>query len=268
MNEVKRKGARSTKDIPTDILAQLNRGEIETANLVEWLAVDQTLLLENLLKQHKRTDYLKPVLSKIDQLKKQTVNTVNEAIGTGLFEQVAQNDDKEFLAIMSNHTADLVRCWTTYTIGKSENLNITETLEKIQPFSADKHFGVREISWMAVRSKITVDIESSIAILADWTSSEDENIRRFATEATRPRGVWCEHIELLKRNPALALPILEPLKSDPAKYVQDSAGNWLNDASKTCPDFVKELCKRWEKESGTRETKYIIKKALRTISKK
>lgn len=268
MNEVKRKGARSTKDIPTDILAQLNRGEIETANLVEWLAVDQKLLLENLLKQHKRTDYLKPVLSKIDQLKKQTVNTVNEAIGTGLFEQVAQNDDKEFLAIMSNHTADLVRCWTTYTIGKSENLNITETLEKIQPFSADKHFGVREISWMAVRSKITVDIESSIAILADWTSSEDENIRRFATEATRPRGVWCEHIELLKRNPALALPILEPLKSDPAKYVQDSAGNWLNDASKTCPDFVKELCKRWEKESGTRETKYIIKKALRTISKK
>jgi 3-methyladenine DNA glycosylase AlkC len=267
MNVVKRKGARSTKDIPTDILAQLNRGEIETANLVEWLAVDQKLLLENLLKQQKRTDYLKPVLSKIDQLKKQTVNTVNEAIGTGLFEQVTQNNDKEFLAVMSNHTADLVRCWTTYTIGKNENLNITDALNKIQPFSADKHFGVREISWMAVRNKITVDLEKSIAILAEWTSSEDENIRRFATEATRPRGVWCEHIEPLKQNPALALPILEPLKSDPVKYVQDSVGNWLNDASKTRPDFVKMLCERWERESETKETKYIIKKALRTINK-
>lgn len=267
MNEVKRKGARSTKDIPTDILAQLNRGEIETANLVEWLAVDQKLLLENLLKQHKRTDYLKPVLSKIDQLKKQTVNTINEAIGTGLFEQAAQNDDKEFLAIMSNHTADLVRCWTTYAIGKNENLNITKALKKIQPFSADTHFGVREISWMAVRNKIIADLETSIAILAEWTSSEDENIRRFATEATRPRGVWCEHIEPLKRNPALALPILEPLKSDPAKYVQDSAGNWLNDASKTQPEFVRKLCQRWEKESDAKETKYIIKKALRTINK-
>jgi 3-methyladenine DNA glycosylase AlkC len=267
MNVVKRKGARSTKDIPTDILAQLNRGEIETANLVEWLAVDQKLLLENLLKQQKRTDYLKPVLSKIDQLKKQTVNTVNEAIGTGLFEQVTQNNDKEFLAVMSNHTADLVRCWTTYTIGKNENLNITDALNKIQPFSADKHFGVREISWMAVRNKITVDLEKSIAILAEWTSSEDENIRRFATEATRPRGVWCEHIEPLKQNPALALSILEPLKSDPVKYVQDSVGNWLNDASKTRPDFVKMLCERWERESETKETKYIIKKALRTINK-
>lgn len=267
MNVVKRKGARSTKDIPTDILAQLNRGEIETANLVEWLAVDQKLLLENLLKQHKRTDYLKPVLSKIDQLKKQTVNTINEAIGTGLFEQMTQNNDKDFLAIMSNHTADLVRCWTTYTIGKNENLSLTEVLNKIQPFSADKHFGVREISWMAVRSKITMDLEKSIAILAEWTSSEDENIRRFATEATRPRGVWCEHIEPLKQNPALALSILEPLKSDPAKYVQDSVGNWLNDASKTRPDFVKMLCERWERESETKETKYIVKKALRTINK-
>ncbi|MEH3113449.1 DNA alkylation repair protein [Pedobacter terrae] len=107
----------------------------------------------------------------------------------------------------------------------------------------------------------------SIKILSDWTSNEDENIRRFTTEATRPRGVWCEHIEELKQNPDFGLPILEALKSDKSKYVQDSAGNWLNDASKTRPDFVKALCKRWEKESETKETIYILKKALRTINK-
>lgn len=267
MAETKRKGARSAKDIPADILQQLNAGEIETANLVEWLVVDQKLLLENLLRQTNRTEYLKPVLDKISQLKKQTVNTINEAVGTGLFEQATQNKDNEFLTIMSKHNADLVRCWATYTIGKNEHLDINETLKQIQSFSADKHFGVREICWMAVRPKIADNLTESIEILSKWATNDDENIRRFTTEATRPRGVWCEHIEELKQRTELGLPILEILKSDKARYVQDSVGNWLNDASKTQPEFVKALCKRWETESDTKETKYITKKALRTINK-
>lgn len=262
----KRKGARSTKDIPQDILQQLNSGQIETANLVEWLAIDQKVLLENLLKQNNRTAYLKPVLTKIEQLKKQTVNTINEAIGTRLFELTIANSDNHFLTIISNHNADLVRCWATYAIGKNEKLSLAETLRKIQPFSADKHFGVREICWMAVRPKIAKKLIESIEILTNWTTNQDENIRRFTTEATRPRGVWCEHIEELKQNPELALSILEPLKSDKAKYVQDSVGNWLNDASKSQPKFVTELCKRWEIESDTKETKYITKRALRTLN--
>jgi 3-methyladenine DNA glycosylase AlkC len=61
--------------------------------------------------------------------------------------------------------------------------------------------------------------------------------------------------------------ILEPLKSDEAKYVQDSVGNWLNDASKTRPDFVLDVCARWEKESPTKATKYITQKAKRTLDK-
>lgn len=263
----KRKGSKSAIEIPTEILEQLNRGEIETANLVEWLAVDQRILLDNLLGQNNRRAYLKPILTKIDRLKKQTVNTINETIGTGLFELTAQNNDKEFLAIISKHQADLVRCWATYTIGKDENLNISDTLQQIQPFSTDKHFGVREICWMAVRQKIAKNLAESIQILSKWTASDDENIRRFTTESTRPRGVWCEHIEELKQKPELALTILEPLKSDKARYVQDSVGNWLNDASKTKPSFVKELCRRWETESDTKETKYITKKALRTLNK-
>ena len=58
MKEVKRIGARSAKDIPPYVLEQLNKGEIETANLVEWLAVNQIMLLENLLKGLNKTEYL------------------------------------------------------------------------------------------------------------------------------------------------------------------------------------------------------------------
>lgn len=104
-----------------------------------------------------------------------------------------------------------------------------------------------------------------IPLLAQWAESENPNVRRFASEALRPRGVWCSHIEELKEHPEKYLPVLEKLKSDPSKYVQDSVGNWLNDASKSCPDFVTSVCERWSKESVTKETRYIVKRALRTI---
>jgi 3-methyladenine DNA glycosylase AlkC len=267
MTEVKRKGSKSIKAIPKDILEQLNSGQIESANLVEWLAVDQRLLLEKLLTQADRIKYLTPILHGINTLKKHTVNTINEAIGTGIFEQATKSGDNEILDIISRHKSDSIRCWATYTIGKNPNLNVKEMLDKIQPYAADKHFGVREVCWLAVRQTISKNLTESLEILSNWTSNEDENIRRFASEATRPRGVWCEHIEELKQNPALGLSILEPMKSDEAKYVQNSVGNWLNDASKTQPNFVVDLCKKWEKESKTKETTYIIKKALRTIQK-
>lgn len=267
MTELKRKGSKSTKEIPKEILEQLNNGQIETANLVEWLAVDQRILLRNLLKQTGRINYLNPILSGIENLKKQTVNTINETIGTGILYQAIQNQDPEILSIISAHRSDLIRCWATYTIGRNEELDFTQKLQQMKPFSADKHFGVREICWLAVRPSIAKNLTESIEILSHWTSDKDENVRRFASEATRPRGVWCEHIEALKQNPELGLAILEPLKSDTSKYVQDSVGNWLNDASKTQPEFVKTLCKKWKIESPTKETAYIIKKALRTIEK-
>lgn len=267
MTEMKRKGARSIKEIPANILEQLNRGEIASANLVEFLGVDRRKLIENLLTRHNRTSYLQPVLSRVNRLQKVTANTIYLAIADGLVEEVARNSDSELLSILSSHPSDIVRCFATYLIGHNADLNNKEKLEQMRPFAADRHFNVRECAWCDVRKSIALNLSESLIILTAWATDEDENIRRFASEATRPRGVWCEHIIVLKQNPELGLPILEPLKSDSSKYVRDSVGNWLNDASKTQPEFVRELCSRWEKESDTKETTYIIKKALRTIEK-
>lgn len=267
MSKIQRKGAKRITDIPLTILESLNGGEIETANLVEWLAIDQTLLLENVLKQNKRLHYLGPILAKLEQLQKRNVNSINETIGKELLRLTAEDDDRVFLKHLSCHPADLVRCWYTYTIGGNRWFDTEKVMESIYPFAADKHFGVREISWMAIRHRIASDLEKSITILSHWSLDKEANIRRFASEATRPRGVWCKHIDDLKQKPWLALPILEPLKSDSSKYVRDSVGNWLNDASKSNPSFVKAVCNRWEEESDTKETRYIIRKALRTIAK-
>ena len=263
----KRKGARSTKDIPPDILKQLNNGEIETVNLMEWLAIDSLKLLTNILSKLDRKQYLNPIENAVGSLKKKTINTINEAIGEGLYIATNINKDKALFKILATNSSDTVRCWACYCISKNEKLTLAQTLTQIKPFAADAHFGVREIAWLSVRPIIAKQIDESIAILSTWTTSKDENIRRFASEATRPRGVWCEHIDILKQQPEIALSILEPLKNDNALYVQNSVANWLNDASKTQPTFVIKLCKKWEKESKTKATGYIVGRALRTVEK-
>lgn len=262
-----RKGARSLKDIPEEVLQQLNNGTIESVNLTEWLAVDQRTLLKNILAQYHRKHYLDAILNTLDTLDKQTVNTINEAIGTQLFLLASVQQDSHFLQELARHPADLVRCWATYFIGRDPSLTVPDVFRKIQFFAADSHFGVREIAWLSIRSIIANNIAESISILSEWTSHPDANLRRFASEATRPRGVWCAHIETLKQNPSLGIPILEPLRSDTSRYVQDSVGNWLNDASKTQPHFVTDLCRQWEQEPVNKATSYIIKKAMRTIQK-
>jgi 3-methyladenine DNA glycosylase AlkC len=267
MTETKRKGARSRAEVPAEILARLNRGEIETANLVEWLAIDGRILLENVLTQNGRGRYLKPVSEAVNRLEKQTHPSVNQAIAQELYRLSALDGDGELLSILSASPSDLVRGWATVMIGADASLNIGRTLEKIRPFAADRHFNARECAWSAIRLKIIDNLVDSLDILSQWSLDGDENIRRFASEATRPRGVWCEHIVALKEDPEAGLPILEPLRSDPSRYVQNSVGNWLNDASKSRPDFVRELCARWGRESGTKETAYIVRRGLRTIEK-
>jgi len=266
--EFERKGARSLKDIPNDVLQHLNQGKISSVNLTEWLAVDQTLLLKNILKEHSRESYLKPVLSAVESLKNQTVNTVNKAIGAQLYRESINSNDEAFFEILSQHTSDMVRCWAVYTIINKPFKSVSETLHFIQVFAADQHFGVREIAWMAVRPLVAAHLEEALLILENWTIHEDENVRRFATEVTRPRGVWCEHIEELKQTPEMAVAILEALRADSSLYVQNSVANWLNDASKTRPDFVQTICERWNNESPVKATAYIVKRALRTLHKK
>ncbi len=265
-----RKGARKIQDIPKEVLELLNTGKIETVNLTEWLAIDHLKLIEENFTDIGISEKSIALLSeKINAQKKpSTMNTI-KVVGSTLYELYSENESlNSIFNNLSSHLSDSIRCYAPYLKSLNNKLSIAEKLNQSQNLIADSHFGVREVVWMALRPEIEKKLEESIAILSSWTNSEDENIRRFTTESTRPRGVWCKHIEQLKENPEMALPILENLKADKSKYVQDSLGNWLNDASKSKPDFVIDLCEKWQKESQTKETEKIIKRARRTIDKK
>lgn len=264
-----RKGARKVQDVPTEVLELLNKGKIATVNLTEWLAVDHTILVETVFPELKISkETINHISQELKRLKKISAMNCTKVVGTLLHDVYKDTEQVESVfKSLSCHLSDSVRSYAPYLVACDKNKDISQKLQTSLELVADSHFGVREVVWMALRPSIEDDLDQSIEVLARWTNSEDENIRRFTTEATRPRGVWCKHIERLKEHPELALPILEHLKSDPSKYVQDSVGNWLNDASKTRPQFVSELCNKWSIESPTKPTERIIKKARRTIDK-
>ncbi len=276
-----RKGATKIDKIPADVLESLNKGEIETVNLVEWLAIDHKKLVKTIFEN---TDYENDTESIIKLLDKNSKNgkitTLQATFLIGryfywrLLEATEETKNK-VIDFLSSHKSDAVRGYACYLIG-CDDMFIEKRLEEIKILAADPHFGVREIAWIAVRPaicKTKEELEKVIELLSVWAQNDNENIRRFASEITRPRGVWCKHIDILKENPALALSILNVLYADNSKYVCDSVGNWLNDASKTQPDFVKNLCAEWEEKTKKddnnkqKATAYIIKKALRTINK-
>lgn len=264
---VNRKGARKASDIPSDVMGLLNRGQIETVNLTEWLAVNHLKLLRHVLIEFGMMQHADVMLSALNQIEGQSTMKVIPAIAGEWLKLFRQQTNKEHAVLferLATHRSDSVRCWAAFVVGL-EQLELERKLELIRPFAADHHFGVREIAWMAVRDSVSQQLQLAIRLLSGWVREADANLRRFAIELTRPRGVWARHIADLKDHPELGLSLLEPLKADPSKYVQDSVANWLNDAAKSRPDWVFQVCRTWLEGSDKNETKRIVARAQRSM---
>lgn len=248
-----RKGYPSRTAIPPHILDRLNKGREETKTLSECLAMNQSTLIRALI-----PSLMSPGLQ----------NDLREADGIVarmrlIGEVLADRPDE--LAVAATSPVDTPRGWACFAVGALPAAPLAERLEMIRPFAADPHFGVREWAWLAVRPHIHANLAEALELLQSWAKDPDENIRRFASESTRPRGVWSKHIMELRENPVPGLVILDLLKADPSKYVQDSVGNWLNDVAKDRPYFVRETLDRWLSESDSDATHAIVKKASKYV---
>lgn len=242
-------------EVRAETLDRLNRGELEASTLAECLAVDFEALM--------RVQF--PLLDLRARLlplgKAPEIVARMEAAGSLLRESLAAGD----LYRLCAHPSDTVRGWAAYALGADPAADLGQSLDRVRPFADDHHFGVREWAWLAVRPKIAIAPVEAIALLSVWAGDASYRVRRFAVESTRPRGVWCSHIALLKQEPWLALPLLCQVAADPERYVQDSCGNWLNDAAKTQPDWVKSLCTEWTETRPSPAASRIAKRATRSL---
>ncbi|WP_315127540.1 DNA alkylation repair protein [Comamonas antarctica] len=251
-----RKGARRGADIPAGLLDALSLGTVQSATLVEGLAVDQARLLNAVFPALPA-----PVLAQAAQVCARGILQRMHGMGSLLFAALGSAG----IDTCRGHASDTVRGWACFMVAAQPSLDLAARLDAIRPLADDAHFGVREWAWMALRPHLVAELDAAIERLAGWTSQPSERLRRFACEALRPRGVWCAHIAAFRQQPERGLPLLEPLRADPSAYVQDSVANWLNDAAKTQPDWVRSLCAQWLQGEPQAATRRICQRGLRSL---
>ena len=133
-----------------------------------------------------------------------------------------------------------------------------DALAHITPFSSAE---------FAVRPFIQHYPEQMQTVLLNWACSENEHIRRLASEGCRPRLPWAMALPEFKRDPSYILPILECLKNDDSEYVRRSVANNLNDIAKDHPQLVIKVVTNWLNKDKKIATQRLVKHACRSLLK-
>lgn len=103
-------------------------------------------------------------------------------------------------------------------------------------------------------------------VILHWCQSDNEHLRRLASEAVRPRLPWGGYLQQFRDDPRPILPILTLLRHDQSRYVQKSVANNINDISKDHPGIALALCREWQQHSSI-QCDWIIRHGLRSLIK-
>ncbi len=247
---------RRVSDLSPQTVRDLSEGRRESRDLVEAMAVDLAALFTGAI-----PDAPTPLRRRVRDAATLPYPKRMRAAADAAFDHLGEGGVNRLAA----HASDTVRGWACLIVARVPGWSLPRRLDAVRPLADDTHFGVREWAWSGVRDAIAGDPDHAIRLLTPWAGETSANLRRFATEATRPRGVWARHIPLLKAEPERAEALLEPLRADPSGYVQDSVANWINDAAKTRPDWAIALCERWRRQSPGEATDRIRRRALRSL---
>jgi 3-methyladenine DNA glycosylase AlkC len=132
--------------------------------------------------------------------------------------------------------------------------------------AAMEHLTKRASCEFAIRPFLIEHFEAAYATLQEFTTSPNEDVRRLASEGTRPRLPWGKRVPTLMDDPTIGLSLIAPLRHDASELVRRSVANHLNDISKTHPDLVTDTARQWLQEEPPADRR-MIEHALRTLVK-
>lgn len=256
---------RKLSEISKTARKRLASGTVETADWTEWMATDMPTLARTVAAKTSNQSLRQALLSAAPDAEGLGILDRLTVLGGAVACTFTSFRDPSFLEI-ATHRSDVVRQWGAYAVNAPKReMSLAARLELTRRFAADPHMSVRECAWMAFRPHLTTHLNPGLRLLERVSRSENPNERRFSIEVSRPRSVWGRHISTLKERPEIASALLSNVCKDDSLYVRLAVGNWLNDASKTRPDWVNEICSVWLK-TGDNRTKAIVKRGLRTLA--
>jgi 3-methyladenine DNA glycosylase AlkC len=123
-------------------------------------------------------------------------------------------------------------------------------------------------SEFAIRTLLRHDLERALGVIeSEWVGSDDVDIRRLASEGTRPYLPWATRVPALTRNPSATIAILTALYRDDSEYVRRSVANHLNDLSRESAGLVVDTARAWL-AAPDGNTATLVGRALRTLIKR
>lgn len=122
-------------------------------------------------------------------------------------------------------------------------------------------------SEFALRVLLRHDLDRALGIIAGWTASPDGDVRRLASEGTRPYLPWAIRIPALTARPGATVPVLDALYRDESDYVRRSVANHLNDLSRDEADLTVATAGRWLGAPAP-TTAQLVRHGLRTLVKR
>ncbi|MFJ9034553.1 DNA alkylation repair protein [Streptomyces sp. NPDC102274] len=123
-------------------------------------------------------------------------------------------------------------------------------------------------SEFAIRTLLRHDLDRALStVVGDWTGSADAEVRRLASEGTRPYLPWSVRVPQILARPGVTVPVLDALYRDESEYVRRSVASHLNDLSRDHPEIVVGTARRWLDSPNT-TTQRLVRHGLRTLVKR